>query len=141
MGGISWIFHGRNTRGDLLKTRELAAHGVLYAPASFLATPFDDVYDTVNGCGAANSKFDFVPETIWGLYIGDACKIHDWMYEEGRTVEDKEEADRVFLNNILRLIDRDDKWYRPKFFLRLRARTYYVTVTLLGGPAFWLGKN
>ena len=63
------------------------------------------------------------------------------MYHEGRTIEDKEEADRVFLNNLLRIIDRENKWYKPTGLMRCRARNYYRAVKYFGGPAFWEWKN
>lgn len=125
----------------LNRTRELARLGVLYSPASFRASSFETLTKVCNGCGAANAKFDFVPDTIYGLRISPACNIHDWMYHNGRTLEDKMEADRVMLNNILRLIKRDKKWFRPKFLMRRRALKYYYAVKYFGGPAFWSGKD
>jgi len=126
----------------IAKTKDMAATGLLFAPASFLNTPNKTLRSICNGCGAANAKFDFVPDKIYGTYIGYACNIHDWMYHEGRSIEDKEEADRVMLNNILRLIDIDckKKWYKPKFLMRIRAKEYYLAVKHFGGPAFWAGK-
>jgi len=97
--------------------------------------------DCVNGCGAAGAKFDFVPDTIYGIYIGEACAVHDFMYHVGRSIEDKEEADRVFLNNLLRLIDKRKPWYVPKFLCRIRCRNYYRAVKYFGGPAFWKTKG
>lgn len=126
---------------QLFEARDLAATSVLFAPASFLTTPFDTLKTLVNGCGATNAKFDFIPDRIYGTYIGYACFIHDFMYHEGRTIDDKEEADRVFLNNLLRVIKREHKWYKPKFLMRSRARKYYLAVRYFGGPAFWAGKN
>lgn len=128
-------------RGHPYYTRRMAEAGTIYAPASFLCSAIGDLANICNGCGAANSKFDFVPDTIYGLFIGDCCNIHDWMYHEGRSIEDKEEADRVMLNNMLRLIRRDTAWYRPKFLMRWRAKAYYLAVKHFGGPSFWAGKN
>jgi len=48
-----------------------------------------------NGCGSADSKFDFVPDNLLGLAILAACQVHDWMYHVGKTFDDKELADRV----------------------------------------------
>ena len=50
------------------------------------ATPEQKAEHT-NGCGAANAKFDFVPDTIYGLDISPACKAHDWEYYEGSIKE------------------------------------------------------
>jgi hypothetical protein len=83
----------------------------------------------VNGCGTGTGwKALLVPETIRGLSIHEACDIHDWMYALGLVIEDKDEADRVFLNNMIRIIDsrRSRRWLRA---LRLgRAKDYYLAV-------------
>jgi hypothetical protein len=63
------------------------------------------------------------------------------MYALGLVIEDKDEADRVFLNNMIRIIDsrRSRRWLRA---LRLgRAKDYYLAVHWFGGPSFWSGKN
>lgn len=125
----------------LAETVSIAQTGILYAPASFKITELSRLNEVCNGCGAANAKFDFVPDTIYGLFIGHACNIHDWMYNEGRTLEAKKEADRVMPNNMLRLIDRGNRWYQPKFLMRRRALKYYYAVKYFGGPAFWAGKG
>lgn len=125
----------------ILKAQEKAQADILFAPASFRNGNPVLLFEVCNGCGAANAKFDFVPDRIYGTYIGYACHIHDWMYNVGHTIEDKEEADRVFLNNMLRIIDRENKWYKPTFLMRIRARNYYRAIRAFGGPAFWAGKN
>ena len=126
----------------LSKCLGLAQIGLLYAPASFLNASIKELELVCNGCGAANAKFDFVPDRIYGTYIGHACTIHDWMYNEGRSIEDKDEADRVFLNNIYRLIEIDKKkWYKPTRLQRIRAKGYYNGVKYFGGSAFFKGKN
>lgn len=123
----------------VLTALDLAVCGALFAPPQFKAS-IDDLVDICNGCGAAGAKFDFVPDRIFGTDISAACIIHDFMYHEGRTIEDKDEADRVFLNNLLRIIARENKWYKPVMLMRIRARNYYRAVKYFGGPAFWAGK-
>lgn len=118
----------------------LSRCGILFAPSDFKMSNPTYLFPICNGCGAANSKFDFVPDRIFGTDISAACVIHDYMYYQGVTVEDKDEADRVFLNNLLRIIDREKKWYKPKMWMRIRARNYYRAVKYFGGPAFWAGK-
>ena len=93
-----------------------------------------------NGCGP-KSKFDFVPDTIWGLKIIEICNIHDYLYYIGKTIEDKEKADRIFLNNMLRLIENKTKWKWLKKLRKKRAYKYYKAVKYFGGPAFWINKN
>ncbi len=124
----------------LLQTQELAMAGVLFSPASFLTSTGKQLKEICNGCGAAGSWFR-PPEKIYGTLIVQACHIHDFMYNEGRTIEDKDEADRVMLNNMIRLIERDSgKWYKPTFLQRRRALKYYLAVKNFGGPAFWKGN-
>lgn len=126
---------------DLLTTQELARAGVLYAPAGFKVATEQALKDTCNGCGASGSWFR-PPSTIYGTDIEGACHIHDWMYGHGYTIEDKQEADRVMLNNMIRLIERDrKKWYKPTMMQHRRALKYYEVVVMFGGGAFWKGKN
>lgn len=127
-------------RKELIQAVSLAKTGTLFAPPSFKITHVLELEKVCNGCGSASAKIDFVPDRIYGTYIGYACHIHDWMYHIGRTIEDKDEADRAFLNNILRIFKRENKWYKPMFLMRIRARNYYYAVKLFGGPAFWDGK-
>ena len=111
-----------------------------YAPPEYVKASPELRNEICNGCGSARSKFDFVPDTIWGLSISEACNIHDWMYHWGRTIEDKEEADRVFLNNLLRIIKKRSANKFIMFLREQRAMKYYSAVNLKGGPAFWDGK-
>ncbi len=129
------------TEGRLSSIKYRVSAGQLYAPASFMTTPTRRLVEICNGCGSADAKIDFVPDRIYGTNVAPACHIHDFMYFEGRCIEDKEEADRVFLNNLYRIIKRSDKWYKPKFLMRRRALKYYWAVKYFGGPAFWDGKN
>jgi hypothetical protein len=128
-------------RLDLIKSQELAQAGVIYAPASFLNADINTLVEICNGCGAAGSWFR-PPERIYGTLISYACQVHDFMYEKGFTEEDRCEADRVFLNNINRLITRDShKWYKPTRLQRIRAIIYYKSVKYGGGESFWRNKN
>lgn len=93
-----------------------------------------------NGCGAANSKFDFVPDTIYGLSVREACYRHDYAYYIGRSEEDRLAADRQFLNNLLTIIELNSNFImRP--LRRRRALKYYEAVREMGAKAFWAGKN
>jgi len=125
----------------LKKTLKLAHEGKLYAPKSFKIASVYELRLVCNGCGAADAKFDFIPDTIYFTYIGYACHIHDWMYDEGETIEDKERADRIFLNNLYRIIKIENAWWKPTFLMRQRALKYYLAVKHFGGDAFWSGKQ
>lgn len=93
-----------------------------------------------NGCGSARAKFDFVPDSIWGLSIEEACDNHDWDYHEGEIFDDKVVADRTWLNNMLRIIDARSKSKIIRNIRRNRAHVMYKLVCKYGGPAFWNGK-
>jgi len=124
------------------KAQSMAISGILFAPTGFKLASIEKLSKICNGCGAANAKFDFVPDRIYGTCITYACHIHDFMYNEGRCIEDKEEADRVFLNNMYRLIERDKhKWWKPTRLQRIRAKEYYQAVDWFGGSAFSNGHD
>lgn len=126
---------------NLRKTQRFVKDKLLFAPDSFKKAPYYELELVCNGCGAAGAKFDFIPDTIYFTYIGYACHIHDWMYDEGLTIEDKDQADRVFLNNLYRIIKLNKAWWKPTFLMRRRALKYYLAVKHFGGDAFWTGKN
>jgi hypothetical protein len=113
----------------------------LFAPENYWSAT-DEVREIVaNGCGTSGWKGWLVPETMWGLCITPACNIHDWMYAVGQTMEDKKEADNVFLNNMLRIITASGGWWWLQSLRRTRAKDYYEAVSCFGGPAFWDKKN
>lgn len=128
----------------------------LFAPDSYWKLTLSEREGATNGCGALG----LVPDSIFGVDVREACNIHDWMYSQGETLEDKEEADRVLLNNMLRLIEAHSeckptegflssviaifKGWKCKLLLGLRrhvALGYYNAVCDLGGPFYWIGKN
>lgn len=96
-----------------------------------------------NGCGTKGWKGIIVPETAWGLSLTRACDIHDWMYEYGKNLMDKEEADDLFHLNMRRLIRSGTPWYLlPLLIPRyIRAFSYYTAVSKWGDDAFWVGKR
>ncbi|MBE0598331.1 MAG: hypothetical protein IH614_13770 [Desulfuromonadales bacterium] len=122
-------------------TRIQAGDAVLYAPAAYVAAPAEVRSLVVNGCGPRGWLRDLVPDTLYGLDVAAACNIHDWMYVAGATIEEKREADRVFLNNLLRLVNAAGGFWLLRQLRRRRARTYYEAVEHFGGPFFWDGKN
>lgn len=109
----------------------------LYAPERFESSRF--FVDGKCGPGVDTIGDKLVPEKILGLFITEACKIHDYMYSVGKTLEDKATADRVFRNNMVRLIQAGSRWLVvPRVML---ANIYYSSVVAFGGPAFWDNKN
>ena len=112
----------------------------LFRPKSYRYATAAEKDLICNGCGAADAKFDFVPDTVYGLSITPACNIHDWMYHFAEaTNEEKEKCDRIFLFNMLRIVnDKKGIWMKLR---RRRVWKYYKAVQMFGGPAFWEGKN
>lgn len=110
----------------------------IYAPKEF----WSDEYYLNRGCGPGPFGDKFVPDKLWWhCNIQLACAIHDFMYRYGEMIEDKEKADRVFLNNMQRIIDCHGY---PKLIKRMMywsAYRYYLVVKKYGGPAFWNDKN
>ncbi len=118
-----------------------ASHANLFAPQGYInASPLLRSR-VVNGCGTDGWKGQLVPEKIWGLPVTAACNIHDWMYSAGFDIADKREADRAFLNNMLRLIDAAGGIGLLRWLRRKRALKYYQAVAEFGGAAFWDSKN
>lgn len=113
----------------------------LYAPESYVDASAAERAAVCNGCGPSGWKVDLVPDSLWGLSVAGACNIHDWMYHEGKTIEDKAGADRVMLNNMLRLVNGRTRWRWLRWLRRRSAHVYYQAIKRYGGPAFWEGKN
>ena len=113
----------------------------LYAPESYWRLPESEKREICNGMGAKDSLISFfIPNTFYGLDMTECGNIHDYMYHIGKTIEDKRQADRVFLNNMLRVINKESANGFMRFIRSRRAMTYYNAVNELGGPAFWAGK-
>jgi len=111
----------------------------LEAPKGYLELSDLERFLICNGCGSAKAKFDFVPDTIYGLNITEACYIHDYGYHIGLTMDDKKAADTQFLQNMLTIINTKSAWIM-KWPRRWRAMTYYSAVCDKGHDAFWHGK-
>lgn len=113
----------------------------LFCPAPWHTQGWETINALANGCGPQGWKIDLVPDSILGCPIKEACAIHDLMYLEGSTIEDKKSADRTFLNNLTRLIRaRTRVWLAKKLLLGMRlkgAYGYYLAVSNFGGSAFW----
>ena len=92
--------------------------------------------ENTNGCGAGNAKFDFVPDTIWGLDITPICNLHDDHFVFcGPHVAGFNEANKCFKNNLIAWNDAKSNWLM-KYPRRLRIETYYKMVSNFGWSAF-----
>jgi len=108
----------------------------VFAPASFWAKTVRP-----GGCGAGKLGDLLIPDSLWGLNVTFMCKIHDHMYGTGLTEEDREKADRVFRNNLMRWVAYKSKSGVLKWLRMRRAVKYYSAVRMFGGPPFWNNKH
>lgn len=118
----------------------------LLVPQSYLDATEEEIDEKTGGCGPGNIGDWFVPDTMYGEPVYLACRIHDWMYGEGESKEDKKASDRVFLWNMTVLIQEmphtemteDEKLD----LVRLRrVMTYFEAVYYGGGEAFDKGET
>lgn len=113
----------------------------IFAPEQYWRIPKDVREREYEGCGPGKIGDYFVPDSIFGVSITPACRVHDFMYSVGETIADKEEADRVFLNNMIRIVsDKSSNRFTRCIMLRI-VKKYYQGVKYFGGPSFWDGKN
>jgi len=107
----------------------------LYAPKEYWELEVNQKRKICNGCGAKGSKLNFlIPQGVFT----EACNIHDYMYYTGKTDEDKKVADRVFINNLNRIVKASNPLLRP--IRKAMARAYYEAVSKFGYEAFWKDK-
>jgi len=95
------------------------------------------------GCGPGGIGDFFVPDTMYGLNVSDACRIHDWYYRfyPGKTEADRKMADSILKNNLLRIVRAKSKNRILRWLRERRCGTYYRFVRLAGGPAFYDERN
>jgi len=108
---------------------------LLTAPGEYWKLSEEEKSKICNGAGPRNFGWA-VPDTLYGLSITEAADIHDFMYHIGTTRSYKEAADNTFLDNMVRIIEKETKWNWLKKLRCMRARKYYLAVKELGGPAF-----
>jgi hypothetical protein len=121
---------------SVTRSVELAAEGKIAATQDFIDAELHELLEVCNGCGSSQAKFDFVPDHIYGLWIGPICNVHDWDYSKGTTAADKLRADLHMLENILRAIEAKSNRFLKKI-RRIRALTYYQAVRDFGDKAFF----
>jgi hypothetical protein len=93
-----------------------------------------------NGMGARDSLLaKLIPNTMYFLDVSEAGNIQDYMYHVGETADEKLDADRVFLANMIRIINHKGGWLAP--LRRLRALKYYEAVYYGGDKAYWKNKT
>jgi hypothetical protein len=110
----------------------------IFAPDEFWNLP---ARERTGGCGAGKFGDLLVPDTLWGLKVTFFCKIHDFMYSTGLTEQDREMADRVLRNNLMRWIAYKTNNSLLSWLRMRRAAKYFGAVRMFGGPAFWNSKH
>ena len=103
-------------------------------PIEFEHTPGSLKELICNGCGAGNATIDFVPDTIYGLSISQACNVHDFEYWWHNSEYSREKADENFIYNLNYLIDIEGGWM--KYVRKARAWLYFKAVRYWGATAF-----
>lgn len=114
--------------------------GVLQAPLSYWSASQTVRDANCNGCGTQGWKGGLIPDTVYGLSITVACNIHDWMYAEGVTEDDRGVADATFLANLLALVEEATHssvlaWLIAPF-RRRRCLLYFEAVRQFGSDPF-----
>ena len=86
------------------------------------------------GCGPGGVGDYLVPDTMWGLDISEACRIHDWFYRfcPDRSAEAKAFADNLMLQNCLAIVNAKSKSWTLKHLRTVRCHTYHFMVTHFG---------
>ena len=113
----------------------------IYAPITYWELSPEEKKEICNGCGSKDGLK--VPNTFWGLNIEEACNIHDYMYNNGKTHYDKLFADAMFRLNLTVMIDAKETIKDKLFsiFRHYRAGTYYIAVAKYGNSSFWKDKE
>jgi len=91
------------------------------------------------GCGPGGLGDWFVPDTMWGLSVRPACKIHDWDYRhgEGCSEEHRRECDERLRKNCLIIVDQFSKSEILRHLRHIRVNTYFYMVHWFGKKAYW----
>ncbi len=90
--------------------------------------------EVCNGMGPEGLGW-LVPDTMYFVDVSPAGDVHDYMYEypDGMT---RLQCDKVFLRNMLRIIEKTGGWSWVQWLRRRRALKYYWAVRKSGGHYF-----
>jgi hypothetical protein len=112
----------------------------LYIPNSYLLASQKEKDEVCNGCGAKDGAK--VPDYIWFLSILLACKIHDWMFEKGKTQGDYWFANLIFFWNMTALVINGSA-NKAMIILRMGIVLVYFlgVMTRFGISAYWVKKE
>ena len=90
------------------------------------------------GCGPGGVGDYLVPDTMWGLDISEACRIHDWFYRfcPDRSAKAKAFADSLMLHNCLAIVDEKSNSWILWQLRKVRCHTYHFMVRKFGQGAW-----
>lgn len=107
---------------------------------TFAAATLELIEAVTNGCGDG-WRDGIIPDTMWGLDVKPACRIHDWDYTEGLTESDRLAADNRLLLNLLTIVRMRSSNHFSAWFRGWRAQTYYQAVRVGGAEPFRKAKE
>jgi hypothetical protein len=95
------------------------------------------------GCGPGGTGDYLVPDTMWGLDISEACRVHDWYYRffSDRSPAAKKLADNLMLENTLHIVNTQSSNFFVKALRRVRCHTYYSMVNVFGKSSWEEAKS
>jgi hypothetical protein len=95
------------------------------------------------GCGPGKFGAMIIPDRLLGISFKTACRIHDWYYQyaQDRTEEGLFAADRIFLNNMLRIVAAAGGFQLLIWLRRRLAHMYFMSVRKWGGPCYHDSRN
>jgi hypothetical protein len=112
----------------------------LIAPQGFtdmVSNRPNEFKELCNGCGANSRFIDFVPDKLLWLDIKFACHIHDYSWIVcNPTNEEFHKWNRIFFNNMCRLVVSATKSWMLRRLRLFLAKRYYDAVSTFGAYIF-----
>jgi hypothetical protein len=95
------------------------------------------------GCGPGGVGDYLVPDTMWGLDISEACRVHDWYYRffRDRSLDAKRLADGFMLTNTLQIVNTQSSNFFVRALRRVRCHTYHKMVKTFGKSSWKSAKS
>ena len=103
---------------------------------------FPDDYQSF-GCGPGGIGDWFIPDTMWGLSVKEACRQHDHDYRFGAGASDADRklCDERLRDNMHMIVEMYSTSKIFKALRHMRVNTYYYMVRLCGENAYWKERN
>ena len=103
---------------------------------------FPDEYASF-GCGPGGVGDWFVPDTMWGLSVREACRQHDYDYRSSNAAseEHRKQCDDRMRDNMRIIVNAKSDSKILKALRHVRINTYYWFVRSCGGGSYWKERN